>query len=66
MLAAGSVGRIPSEMLLWTETAPIMNKDITAAEGFINAGNFNPPTKSKSAKIILTIPTEIITESLSP
>ena len=43
-----------------------MNKDIIAAEGFIKLGNFNPPIKSKSAKIILIIPTVIIVESLSP
>lgn len=43
-----------------------MNKDIIAAEGLSKAGNFKPPAKSNSAKSILTIPTEIIMESLSP
>ncbi len=43
-----------------------MNKDIIAAEGLIKKVNFNPPAKSKSAKVILITPTKIITESLSP
>ena len=43
-----------------------MNKDIIAAEGFSKVVNFNPPAKSNSAKIILTIPTTTMIESFSP
>ena len=43
-----------------------MNKDIIAAEGLSKAGNLKAPAKSNRANNILTIPTEIIIESLSP
>jgi len=65
-IAAGKVGMIPSPILMWKYTAPIIKRAIPAAAGFIYFGNLTPPTNSNIARIIFEIPTPIIMESSNP
>lgn len=58
----GSVGMIPSPMLMWKYTAKDMNNAIPDAAGLINFGDLTPPINKMDAKKTLHIPTNNIIE----